>query len=84
MCGIIGAFNLDANPDIPEAAIRLGMRRMMRRGPDAEGFFSAPGVALGHRRLSIIDLSAGRQPLVDPESGVVLVFTSPPPIRQPI
>ena len=74
MCGIIGAFNLDANPDIPEAAIRLGMRRMMRRGPDAEGFFSAPGVALGHRRLSIIDLSAGRQPLVDPQSGVVLVF----------
>ena len=47
---------------------------MRLRGPDAEGFFAGPGVALGHRRLAIIDLVSGAQPLTDPASGAVIVF----------
>ncbi len=74
MCGIIGAFNLDENPAAPERAVRAGMERMRRRGPDEEGFFAAPGVALGHRRLAIIDLKTGQQPFTDPATGAVMVF----------
>lgn len=44
------------------------------RGPDGSGLFTAPGVALGHRRLSIIDLAGGAQPMTDPETGVTVVF----------
>jgi asparagine synthase (glutamine-hydrolysing) len=48
---------------------------MHHRGPDDGGSFTAPGVWLGHRRLAILDLSdAGHQPLVDPETGTVIVF----------
>jgi len=51
------------------------MDRLERRGPDAAGHYAAGAVALGHRRLSVIDLSErSNQPLVDPELGLVLVF----------
>ena len=59
---------------MPLDRVGAGMDRMALRGPDDQGLFSAPGVALGHRRLSIIDLRTGQQPLVDPATGTVVVF----------
>ena len=45
------------------------------RGPDAQGFYDEPAIALGHRRLSIIDLSvAANQPFIDPTGNYVIVF----------
>lgn len=74
MCGIVGAFSLDGGRAIPLDPVRAAMASMALRGPDAEGLYSAPGVVLGHRRLSIIDLQTGQQPLVDRASGAVIVF----------
>lgn len=74
MCGICGELRFDAQP--PELA-RLGqmLKRLERRGPDHEGSYSDGPVALGHRRLAIIDLSErGNQPMVDSDNGLVIVF----------
>ncbi len=62
----------------PESRLSIVMRMMAaqeHRGPDGEGFFSEQGVALGHRRLSIIDLSdAGNQPMSTPDGRFTLIF----------
>ena len=61
MCGIAGIIGSRASVDTVNAMTSL----LRHRGPDGEGSWSAPGVALGHRRLSIIDLShAADQPMV--------------------
>lgn len=74
MCGICGEFRFDGAPPDVSAVERMA-RAMASRGPDGEGVFSRGGVALGHRRLSIIDLSArGAQPMVDSELGLALAF----------
>lgn len=78
VCGIAGAIG--ALDDAVLAAVRRASDAEVHRGPDAEGFWSSPGgpgpgVALAHRRLSIIDLSAdGTQPMHDPKSGVVITY----------
>jgi asparagine synthase (glutamine-hydrolysing) len=74
MCGICGELRFDGGQ--PERDTIGGMMaRLERRGPDAAGQYAAGPVALGHRRLSIIDLSErSNQPLVDEELGLVLVF----------
>jgi asparagine synthase (glutamine-hydrolysing) len=74
MCGICGELRLDgAQPDLD--MITGMMARLERRGPDAAGRYASGPVGLGHRRLSIIDLSErSNQPLVDEELGLVLVF----------
>ncbi len=74
MCGICGELRFDGQS--PELA-RLGqmLKRLERRGPDHEGSFSDGPVALGHRRLAIIDLSErGNQPMLDTELGLAIVF----------
>ncbi len=73
MCGILGWFGRHG----PEDARRFGaaLDLLAHRGPDDRGVWAAPGVLLGHRRLSILDLSsAGHQPMIDPASGAVIVF----------
>lgn len=73
MCGILGWLGQHG----PENAERFGVALdlLAHRGPDDRGVFVAPGVMLGHRRLSILDLSSsGHQPMVDPASGAVIVF----------
>ena len=70
MCGICGDVDFAASPE--EAAVRRMARALAHRGPDAEGFFVEGAAALGHRRLSILDLSGGVQPMV--REGVALVF----------
>ncbi len=74
MCGICGELRLDGTaPDL--AAVTRMTDRLARRGPDHGGSFSDGPLALGHRRLAIIDLSEhANQPMVDSELGLVLVF----------
>ncbi|MBI2779977.1 MAG: N-acetylglutaminylglutamine amidotransferase [Gammaproteobacteria bacterium] len=74
MCGICGELRFDGGmPDL-EALQRM-MAQLARRGPDNEGGYSSGPVALGHRRLAIIDLSGrANQPMVDSELGLVVVF----------
>ncbi|HGG60109.1 MAG TPA: N-acetylglutaminylglutamine amidotransferase [Gammaproteobacteria bacterium] len=74
MCGICGEFRFDGQS--PESSRIEAMLAVLRpRGPDDEGHYRYGPVALGHRRLSIIDLSAkAHQPMVDPESGLAIVF----------
>lgn len=73
MCGILGWIGSHR----PEDAARFGdaLDRMVHRGPDDRGVHASAGAMLGHRRLSIIDLSpTGHQPMVDADSGATLVF----------
>ena len=74
MCGIVGTFNLSADPEVPRTAIEAAVERMRLRGPDGKGMHVRPGVGFGHRRLSIIDLDGGAQPFVDDATGVALTF----------
>ena len=57
MCGISGIFAPDGAPTIREEAIRQMTRTLRHRGPDDEGIFVAPGIGIGHNRLSIIDIA---------------------------
>jgi asparagine synthase (glutamine-hydrolysing) len=74
MCGICGELRLDGlAPELGRTGRML--ERLERRGPDHEGSYSDGPVALGHRRLAIIDLSErGNQPMVDTELGLAIVF----------
>ncbi|MGI9003162.1 MAG: N-acetylglutaminylglutamine amidotransferase [Pseudonocardia sp.] len=74
MCGIAGEIRFDGvGPDV-EAVARI-TAAMQRRGPDGSGVHAAGAIALGHRRLKIIDLSErGAQPMVNPELGLAAVF----------
>ena len=63
MCGIAGILFKDPNTPIDQALLKRMCDTLAHRGPDGEGFFTAPGIGLGHRRLSIIDLEGGAQPM---------------------
>jgi asparagine synthase (glutamine-hydrolysing) len=75
MCGIAGVVSLNGllDPDIA-TAIRPMTRALSHRGPDAEGYFSDPAAALGHRRLAIIDVARGAQPMSNEDGTVWIVF----------
>lgn len=74
MCGIAGEMRFDGGTADAEAVARI-TAAMHRRGPDGSGVHAAGPIALGHRRLKIIDLSErGAQPMVDPELGLTTVF----------
>lgn len=74
MCGISGIFNLEANAAIDSNLLRQINRVQSHRGPDDEGYFIDSHVGLGHRRLSIIDLSGGQQPIFNEDQSVCVVF----------
>ena len=64
MCGIVGIFNLNGERISP-VVLRQMASSVSHRGPDGEGFFIDTFIGLGHRRLSILDLSeAGHQPMI--------------------
>lgn len=75
MCGICGLIDFSGQYGItlPEHVARM-TSRLRHRGPDAGGQWSGPGASLGHRRLSIIDLSGSLQPMLDRSRRYVLVF----------
>ena len=72
MCGIVGVFDLSGRPVDPDVLARM-TGTLVHRGPDASGSFSEGGAALGFRRLSIIDLATGDQPLFNEDRSLVLV-----------
>ncbi len=73
MCGICGLIG-SSGPESQQAIVRRMMHQMPHRGPDDEGLFFDDAVALGMRRLSIIDLDGGRQPVFNEDGSVVVVF----------
>ena len=77
MCGITGWAYLDARAPVEDGAaelVRSMCGRMLHRGPDSEGVMTAPGVALGMRRLAVIDLATGEQPAYDEDGQIAVVF----------
>jgi asparagine synthase (glutamine-hydrolysing) len=74
MCGIAGQFNFQRGEPVERETIVRMARSIAHRGPDDEGFFIAGPVGLGFRRLSIIDLAGGHQPMSDAEETVWIVF----------
>src|SRR5207302_4515332 len=74
MCGIAGVLYADPLRPVDAEVLRAMGRSIAHRGPDAEGFWEEPGVGLVHRRLSIIDLSGGDQPIGNEDGSVQVVF----------
>ncbi|PTL77611.1 asparagine synthase (glutamine-hydrolyzing) [Vitiosangium sp. GDMCC 1.1324] len=78
MCGIAGWVDFERDLTQERGTAQAMTDTMRNRGPDAEGLWLARHVALGHRRLSIIDLEGGRQPMVAEENGApvaVIIYT---------
>ena len=74
MCGIAGQFNFEGYKPVARETIVRMARSIAHRGPDDEGFFVAGPVGLGFRRLSIIDLAGGHQPMSDAEETIWVIF----------
>jgi asparagine synthase (glutamine-hydrolysing) len=74
MCGIVGLFDTRGKREIDPHLLERMNQTQFHRGPDEGGTHTEPGVGLGHRRLSIIDLSNGHQPLFNEDGSVVVVF----------
>jgi asparagine synthase (glutamine-hydrolysing) len=74
MCGITGIFDTRGASEISRELLHTMNETQFHRGPDEGGLHLEPGVGLGHRRLSIIDLSSGQQPLFNEDGSVVVVF----------
>ncbi|MBK9255873.1 MAG: asparagine synthase (glutamine-hydrolyzing) [Saprospiraceae bacterium] len=72
MCGIAGIIHFKSS--VTKSDVKPLCDRLSKRGPDAEGFFIEKGIGLGHRRLSIIDLETGDQPMYSHDGNVVLVY----------
>ena len=74
MCGIAGAIDLKGDREFPADRLRAMTGAIAHRGPDDEDFHREPGVALGARRLSIVDLEGGRQPLSNENGSIWVAF----------
>jgi asparagine synthase (glutamine-hydrolysing) len=74
MCGIAGIIDLAGQRSAPEGVIQRMARALLHRGPDEEGFLIRPGLALASRRLSIVGLSDGQQPVANEDRNVFVVF----------
>ena len=71
MCGIVGFYGEQKNK---EQIVKNMADRIIHRGPDGEGYYTDEKIALGHRRLSIIDLDGGAQPMYTEDKKLVVVF----------
>ncbi|MDE5830374.1 MAG: asparagine synthase (glutamine-hydrolyzing) [Clostridia bacterium] len=71
MCGIVGFYSEEKNK---EETVKKMADRIKHRGPDGEGYYTDEKIALGHRRLSIIDLNGGSQPMYTEDKKLVVVF----------
>jgi asparagine synthase (glutamine-hydrolysing) len=74
MCGIAGKYNFDPEQPIDRERLAAMTAVIAHRGPDADGFYITGGLGLGFRRLSIIDLSTGDQPLANEDGTIRVVF----------
>jgi len=73
MCGLNGRYNFDGRP-VSAAEITVMRDVLQHRGPDDAGLHVCGPIGLGHRRLSIIDLAGGRQPIDNEDGSVTIVF----------
>ncbi len=74
MCGICGIYNYRSSKPVERALLESMTREMVHRGPDDEGVFVEGPVGLGMRRLAIIDLAGGRQPIANEQATSQIVF----------
>jgi len=74
MCGIAGLYHPLTSKPVDPARVTAMTEVLAHRGPDGSGVWTAPGVGLGHRRLSIIDLAGGAQPMATPDQGVAVTY----------
>jgi len=74
MCGITGIFDTRGRREIDRVVLTRMNDSQHHRGPDEQGIHIEPGVGLGHKRLSIIDLSTGQQPLYNEDGSVCVVY----------
>ncbi len=74
MCGIVGIFDTTGQREIAENLLSQMNQTQFHRGPDEAGTHIEPGLGLGHRRLSIIDLASGQQPLFNEDHTVVVTY----------
>lgn len=74
MCGLCGIFNVGTQEPVATPLLKAMANTIIHRGPDAEGLYAAGPVGLAHRRLSIIDLEGGQQPMSSEDGTVVVVF----------
>ncbi len=74
MCGIAGIIDLSGRRPVPRERIRAMAQALWHRGPDEDGFLEQPGLAFASRRLSIVGLADGRQPIGNEDRSVQVVF----------
>src|SRR5436305_10963712 len=74
MCGIAGMIDLAGQRPVPEGTVQRMSRALLHRGPDEEGFLVRPGLALASRRLRIVGLADGQQPVTNEDRSVSVVF----------
>src|SRR5690349_11301023 len=74
MCGLVGIFDIHGRREVSRELLSRMNETLHHRGPDECGLHLEPGLGLGHRRLSVIDLSTGQQPLFNEDGSVVVVF----------
>ena len=74
MCGIVGLFDTRGNNEIDRQLLVQMNQTQVHRGPDEGEVYTEPGLGLGHRRLSIMDVASGQQPLFNEDGSVVVVF----------
>ena len=74
MCGITGFAQAHHDAEEARRIIKAMADRIIYRGPDGEGYYVDDQVALGHRRLSIIDLEGGKQPMFNEDGSLVVIF----------
>jgi len=74
MCGFCGQYNFVEHAPVPRERVKAMADSIVHRGPDDEGYHFAGGLGLGFRRLSIIDLAGGHQPMSDAEETIWVVF----------
>ena len=74
MCGIVGIFDVRERREVSKTLLTRMNETQHHRGPDECGLHIEPGLGLGHRRLSIIDIATGQQPLYNEDASVVVIF----------
>ncbi|MCP5245768.1 MAG: amidotransferase 1, exosortase A system-associated [Burkholderiales bacterium] len=74
MCGIVGLLDTRSKNEIDRSLLERMNQTQLHRGPDEGELYTEPGLGLGHRRLSIMDVASGQQPLFNEDGSVVVVF----------
>jgi asparagine synthase (glutamine-hydrolysing) len=74
MCGIAGIVDLSGRRPVPTGMLQAMAAALIHRGPDEDGFFEVPGIGLASRRLSIVGLADGRQPICNEDRSIFVVY----------